>query len=439
MYVDNSDAARLREIILYWGPKILVASLILLAAYYIAKWVRAAFARSVDKSPALRRHSRGAPDRTVGYQLGLIAQLGIWLIGLVAALQVLGLQQILRPVNGLVADVFEFLPKLIGAGLIFFIGLIVARIARQLIETVLTEVNVDGVMARAGIGNVSDTRTPDPLAVPPGAGPATPRNTLAKAAGILVFAFIIIPVAIAALQVLGISAISRPATNMLNGILNAIPKVLSAALWIGIAYMAGRFIKTIIEGILPSTGFDGAVRSTGILPATTVPSRVVANIVFIAILLGAAIEATKDLGGGTVSILLAQITELGGKVIFGTAIIVAGVFLARIIANLMGATTGEGGYAQTIVKYSIIALFTAIGLTFMGLANEIVILAFGLILGSAAIATALAFGLGGREAARRLLERYVDSADTMPPTLPRPKRVTAQVRDPEGGGQPPLV
>ena len=80
-------------------------------------------------------------------------------------------------------------------------------------------------------------------------------------------------------------------------------------------------------------------------------------------------------------------------------IIVVGIFLARILATLVGSGTGEGGFAQTIVRYAIIALFTAIGLTFMGLADQIVMMAFGLILGSAAVATALAFGLGGRDAA----------------------------------------
>ena len=89
-------------------------------------------------------------------------------------------------------------------------------------------------------------------------------------------------------------------------------------------------------------------------------------------------------------------------------IIVVGLFLARILAGLVGSSTGEAGYAQTIVKYAIIALFTAIGLTFMGLADQIVMMAFGLILGSAAIATALAFGLGGRDAAARILERWAE-------------------------------
>ena len=56
-----------------------------------------------------------------------------------------------------------------------------------------------------------------------------------------------------------------------------------------------------------------------------------------ALLLGAAIEAARQLGGDSVAALLFQITELGGKVIFGTVIIVVGLFLARILAGLVGA------------------------------------------------------------------------------------------------------
>jgi hypothetical protein len=128
------------------------------------------------------------------------------------------------------------------------------------------------------------------------------------------------------------------------------------------------------------------------------------------------------------------VTALGGKVIFGTLIIVVGIFLARIVSNLVGSGTGEGGFAQTLIRYAIIALFTAIGLTFMGLADAIVMMAFGLILGSAAIATALAFGLGGRDAAARILERWSDAAPPVRPAPPRRIRGTA-----DSDEQPPLV
>src|SRR3954468_1210456 len=406
-----------------WGPKVLIAVLIIIATWAIARAVKWVLQKAIDRSPALKKHVTGTPEETVGHQLGVIAKLIIWLVGIMAALRFLGIGQILQPINALTLEIFEFLPRLIGAGLIFFLGLIVARIVRRLVETVLIAANVDALLARIGIGDTSGTVRTSPEAVPPGATPGMTRASLARAAGVLVYALIIIPVAIAALQVLGIQAISDPAIAMLNEILAAIPRVLAAALWIGIAFVAARFLKTIIEAILPPTGFDDAVRSTGVLPAAAFPSRIVANIAMIAIILAASIEAAKQLGGGTIAIFLAQVTELGGKVIFGTLIIVVGIFLARIISGLVGSGTGEGGYAQTMVRYAIIALFTAIGLTFMGLADAIVMMAFGLILGSPAVATALAFGLGGREAAARALERWSGSGGpAAPPSPPRRAR-----------------
>jgi hypothetical protein len=417
-----------------WGPKILIAILILVATWIVARAVKWVIQKAIDRTPALRKHMTGSPEETVGHQLGTIAKLIIWLVGIMAALQFLGLAQILAPINELVNEIFAFLPHLIAAGLIFFVGLVVARIVKRLTETVLIAANVDGLLARVGIGSTEDTVRTPPEAVPPGAAAGATRASIARAAGVLVYALIIIPVAIAALQALEISSIAGPATAMLNDILTAIPRVLAAALWIGIAFIAGRFLKTIIEAILPPTGFDDAVRSVGVLPATAFPSRIVANIAMIAIILAASIEAARQLGGDQIAIFLAQVTALGGKVIFGTLIIVVGIFLARIIANLVGSGTGEGSFAQTIVRYAIIALFTAIGLTFMGLADQIVILAFGLILGSAAVATAIAFGLGGRDAAARVLDRW---SDVSPPPRPAPpKRIRG---NPASDEQPPLV
>ena len=430
-----------------WGPKVLIAILILIATWLVARAVQWMLQKAIDRSPALKKHVTGTPEETVGHQLGTIAKLVIWLVGIMAALSFLGIGQILAPINALTLDIFNFLPRLIGAGLIFFVGLIVARIVRRLVETVLVAANIDGLLTRVGVGGTSnrDTATPtsptmtgaaatggtSPLPTRPAA-----RASLARAAGVLVFALIIIPVAIAALQVLGIEAISGPAIAMLNQILAAIPRLLAAALWIGIAFVAARFLKSIIEAILPPTGFDDAIRSTGVVPAASTPSRIVANVAMIAIILAAAIEAAKQLGGDTIAIFLIQVTELGSKVIFGTLIIVAGVFLARIVSNLVGSGTGEGGFAQTIVRYAIIALFTAIGLTFMGLADQIVMLAFGLILGSAAVATALSFGLGGRDAAGRVANNWADRITGRSVAAPAPRK--ARTTEPDDS-QPPLV
>ena len=74
------------------------------------------------------------------------------------------------------------------------------------------------------------------------------------------------------------------------------------------------------------------------------------------------------------------------------------------------------------------------GLQFLEPLARGIMLAFGLILGSAAIATAIAFGLGGRDAAGRILERWADAGTPSRPTPP--KRIR---QAPPSDEQPPLV
>ncbi len=434
MYRTDAPAAYWQEQLTLWGPKLLFALLILIATHFVAKAVQWAVAKIVDRMPILKRHP-GVGGDSVGKELGRLAYWLIWLVGLIAALQPLGLSGVLTPVTSMTNEVFAFLPRILGAGLFFFAGLILARIVRHVIEAALGALNLEKLLGRAGL-SVGDA----PLSVD-SAGTAAPgtvpaRNSIARAIGVTVSAVIIIFASIGALQILQISAISDPATNMLNTIATAIPNVLAALIILAISFFIGRWVKTLIETVLPSLNFDNSVRALGIMPADTAPSRVVGSIAFTAVLIVGLMEAARKIGGDSSAALLFQITELGGKVIFGTVIIVVGLFLARILASLVGSSTGEAGYAQTIVKYAIVALFTAIGLTFMGLADQIVMMAFGLILGSAAVATAIAFGLGGRDFAARTLEQWQDGQSPgAPPPPPRLKRASPPADD----SQPPLV
>ncbi|MDP9424001.1 MAG: mechanosensitive ion channel [Pseudomonadota bacterium] len=435
MYQNTEPARYWQQQLIEWGPKILFAILILVVTHFVAKAVQWGIAKLVHRMPVLKRHP-GVGGDSIGTELGRLAYWLVWLVGLIAALQPLGLSGVLTPVTALTNEVFAFLPRLLGAGLFFFAGLILARIVRHVIEAALGALNLERLMSRAGV-SIGEA----PLAVDESGiaqeGVAPARSSIAKAVGVTVSAIIILFAAIGALQILQISAISDPATNMLNGIALAIPNVLAALVWLTLAFIIGRWVKSLLETILPSLGFDNAVHALGVMPANAVPSRVVGTIAMVAALIVGIMEAARQVGGDSMAAMLFQITELGGKVIFGTVIIVVGIFLARILSNLVGSSTGETSYAQTIIKYAIITLFTAIGLTFMGLADQIVMLAFGLILGSAAVATAIAFGLGGRDYAARLLEEWHES-NTPPPVrrAPPPRLKKAPSED---DGQPPLV
>ena len=129
---------------IYWGPKVLIALAILLATWFVARAAKWILQKAIDRSPTLKKHISGTPNETVGQQLGTVVKLIIWLVGIMAALSFLGVGQILAPINALTLDIFNFLPRLIGAGLIIFIGMIVARTVRRMIEIVLGAANIDG-------------------------------------------------------------------------------------------------------------------------------------------------------------------------------------------------------------------------------------------------------------------------------------------------------
>ena len=427
-----------------WLPRILGALAILIIAYVLARVAKWAISKVVDRVPALKKHYEAEPGKTLGSLIGDVVFWLILLVGIMLALQPLGLSRVLEPVRQLTNTTFAFIPNLIGAGLIFAIGLIVAKIVRRIVQGALAAANadhwlhrsglVDGGAGRSAVAPAGTASVGAPGSPAAAAGARSPGGTsLSRSISTLVFYLIMIPVTIMALDALQIEVISGPATEMLRTILDALPKIVGALILLAIGYVVGKLAKQFIEQLLPSAGFDRAVGALGFSSASTSPSRTVGTVVMIAIMIFFAIKAAELLQSPIIAVMLAQILELGGRILFGTVIILGGVVIARVVANLVSGA-GSEGWLPSILQWSIIALAVAMGLRFMGLANEIVIIAFASIIGSAAVACALAFGLGGRPTAHKLLDQWT-SGNGIPAPPPRPRTPTAPV----GDGQPPLV
>ena len=97
----------------------------------------------------------------------------------------------------------------------------------------------------------------------------------------------------------------------------------------------------------------------------------------------------------------------------GLIIFAIGLFLAKVASGAVSASsTAQAGLLATVTRVSVLALTGAMALRHMGLANEIINLAFGLILGSAAVAVAIAFGLGGRDLAARHMAEWSQSLNS---------------------------
>ena len=420
-----------------WLPRILAAVVILVVAHFAAKGVKWGLAKLVDRAPGVAGHNAGKPkNETVGAQLGEVGYWLVWLIGLIAALNALDLGAVVQPLNQMQAEFFTFVPNVVGAGLLFFIGYLLATLARRVVETGLTAANLDGWLQKAGLAKL------------------TGASGVARALGTLVFALIIIQFAIAALQELQIEAISVPAVQVLSTVYSALPMLIAAALVLAIAFVIGRWVAGVVEQLLSSLGFDQSIRGlTSSAQGTSgapvaggySPSKVVGNIALVAIMVFAAVEAANLLRFEAMSTFLAEVLGLGGRVLFGGAIIAAGVIIATVVSNFIDRSTGGAdGFASNIIKWATIALSVAIGLSFMDVADEIIVLAFGLILGSAAVAFALAFGiggalsmgLGGREQGGRLMQKVVNFFERQSAAPPRAAPPPPQT-PPTGGFTPP--
>ncbi|MBV7258159.1 mechanosensitive ion channel [Erythrobacter crassostreae] len=369
------------ELAIQLAEKAAYAIGILLVTWLLANAAKWAFAKLVDRVPFLNRGISGG--QSVGLSLGKIVSLLIWLFGLIAILQVLELDAVAEPINGLLDQVMAFIPNIVGAGLLLFIGLMIAGIVRDIAVTAMQTVNLDKWANKGGVEEV------------------TGNTTVSKTLGTIIYALIAIPVAIGALGVLNIASISGPATDMLAMVMAAIPNIIAAGILLGIGYLISRFVVGLLGELLAGLGIDGPITAMGVLPSETKASSVIARIVQIAIILFFAIAATRMLGFPELTAILDQVLALGGSVVFGGVVIATGF----LIANMLGKMLGGAGMAGTVVRYATMLLFAFMGLQFMGVGEEIVQTAFSALVIGIAVAGSLAFGLGGREWAAKKLDQ----------------------------------
>ncbi len=403
--------------------KLGLALLILIATWALAKAAKWAFAKLVDNVSFFQRHT--GSGKSLGESLGSIVSLLIWLFGLLAILQVFELGGVMSPVQTLLNSIMGFVPNLVGAGLLFFVGLMIAKIVRDITITALQTVDFDKWANRGGVES------------------ATGNSAISKTIGTIIYAIIVIFVSILALDTLGLESVSAPASNMLQLVFNAIPNVIGAAILLGIGYMISKFVANIMTEVLTGLGVDRTLGATELLPEGTTATGILARVAQIAIVLFFAIAATRMLGFVELTAILDEVLVLGGRVIFGAVVIGLGFLIANLLARVLGGAD-NASMAGTIVKWATIVLFTFMGLQYTGVGDIITETAFTAIVVGMAVAGALAFGLGGREWAARKLEQ-MDSGSVPSPTTPTAP--TAPVTKPKAPrapkaadtGTPPLT
>jgi mechanosensitive ion channel-like protein len=317
----------------------------------------------------------------------------VLLLFLPAILEALSLQGLLAPVQSLLTRILTYLPNVLAALVIGGVGWFVARVLQRIVTSLLASTELDALGERLGIAEAMGPRK------------------VSGAVGLLVYALVLLPVLIAALNALALEAVTRPASQMLSRILEAVPAILAAGLLLAIAYVVARLVANLVASLLESAGFNDLVVRLGLrrsAKAERSPAALVGSLVLIGVMLFAAIEAARLLGFASLATLLSDFVVVAGRVVLGLVVFGVGLYLAGVAAEAIRTSTStQARLLATAARASIVVLAAAIALRQMGFANEIIELAFGVLLGSIAVAVALAFGLGSRDIAAREVEGWL--------------------------------
>lgn len=366
-----------------------------------------------------------------------VADVAYWFILIVTAIPVLEALRIgalAAPLSTAFATVTTYLPKVAAAIVLLAVGYVLSRIVRTVVSGVLERVGLDKAMARLGFGKI------------------TREQSLSGIIGSIAMAFVLLHFAISAVGRLDIKEISVPLGGMLDRIYVFMPKLLVGAVLMAIGVVVARVAGNVAARLLAAMGFNTLMVHIGVYKTMSAEAKAQEQqskeLVEHRVrgestdaggeeddLLGShgttGIHTPADVAGvvvGAIVVLLFVRQVLGTLDLEGLAAMLDRLiaFLPNVLvaAVLLGAGLWAGGWARrrideltrasqdrvlrslgTIAHVGIVAFAAMMALQQIGVGRQLIAIAFALVLGAVCLALALAFGLGGRDVAAKIVEK----------------------------------
>ena len=207
--------------------------------------------------------------------------------------------------------------------------------------------------------------------------------------------------------------------STLTQLADFLPSLGGAVLVLFAGFIAARLSSRLLGTLLRTLKFNELLKRSGVGASMDraghhfVPSRIVANLVFWLLMFAVILFAAQLLGLDSLTTVINELVGYVPSVIAAVAIIIVGIVLGAFVSGLIIASTGGMEGRATLARLGragVIVLSVFMALEALGIATDIVTLAFSIIFGAVALAAALAFGLGNRDLAgevtRAWYERY---------------------------------
>ena len=359
--------------------------LILIGAFIVALIAKIVVVAILNKTKlGSKLNKAGISYDTIGSTVQLVGKLTfvvVFLLFLPAALTKMSLSSVTGPITGLVDTMIGYIPNIIAAGIILFIGSIIADAIRQILGALLSRTKLNQIQEKAG---------------------TAPAITFSALISYIAFILILIPVIIASLSVLGIEAISAPAISMLYAMFAAVPSIFLALILVAVGIFLANLACALLTATLVACDLDGKVNAIlgGKKPVSM--TKIVTEVVKYLIIVLFVVQALDSLALGVLSLVGTAIIAYLPNVLAALIVAIAAFVGYRIVENKLGDKCRVGATAAKVAIVTVAAFFI---LSQMGIASTLVNTAFTVILTAAGIAGALAFGLGGKEFAAKVLNK----------------------------------
>jgi hypothetical protein len=194
-----------------------------------------------------------------------------------------------------------------------------------------------------------------------------------------------------------------------------VPRLAAAIGILMVGFVVAKMIERGTGWLLRKIGFDRLMREGGVTEALARagtaldPSTVMAKLVFWAVMLLVIILGANALGVSAVSVLFGELLAYIPNVIAAVIVLVLGILLGEFMKDLVLASAGGLAGAPTLAraaKIAVILLAAFMALEQLDIAQDIVLVFFIAVVGAGALATGIAFGIGGREVAAEIVRDW---------------------------------
>jgi len=235
----------------------------------------------------------------------------------------------------------------------------------------------------------------------------------------------------------------QPLQDALSAFFSYVPQLIGAVIILVIGYVIARVLRAVVGRVLQGIGFDGWMERGGVkqffdrAETNQTPASILGALVFWFVFIIAITMAADALGIPQVSAVLGQLIAYIPSIIAAILILILAALLANFVSGIVRGATGSDVLAS-VARYAIIVYAVFAALTQLGIAVQLTANTFLIVLGAVALAGAIAFGIGGREVAREILEKAYDRGDEVTGgTTGRPGGAGGEVGG--GGGERPDV